>query len=273
MFGKLLKHEIVDTWKIFALLDAVALVLGAIVGVVAFGVLHIEDMPTPLVILLVLGVVGYILLLSALSVLTLVYIVVHFYRSMFSAQGYLTFTLPATATQIFSAKLLSAFIFELINTVCIFLSVVFALWGIVAFGLKENLAEFFEYFNEFKETFTELFGLGPLTIVLYVIFALVSVLTSILIFYCAMCIGQLWQKHKVLGSVVAYFAITIVTRIITTIVQLGTGAFGTSLFDYDLDTATYFNHTMTVNTGIFVIFAVIMYVVCIYTTNRKLNLD
>lgn len=273
MFGKLLKHEIIDTWKIFVLLDVIALVLGIVAGFVAFSLLHVDDMPTPLIILTTLGVVGYILLLSALSVLTLVYIVVHFYRSMFSAQGYLTFTLPATATQIVSAKLLSAFIFELINTVCVTLSVIFALWGVVAYSLKEGISEFFEYFGDFKEVFTELFGLGPLTIVLYIVFALVSVLTSILIFYCAMCIGQLWQKHKVLGSVVAYFAITIVTRIITTIVQLGSGTFGSLLFDTDLDTAKYFNHTMSINTVLFVIIAVIMYFVCIYTTNRKLNLD
>ncbi len=273
MFGKLLKHEIIDTCKIFALLDVVALVLGLVVGVVAFGALHIEDMPTPLIILLTLGAVGYILLLSALSVLTLVYIVVHFYRSMFSAQGYLTFTLPATATEIVSAKLLSAFIFELINTVCVCLSIFFAAWGVVAFGLKENLKEFIYFWKEFIDGFSELFGIAPATIVLYIVFGLVSVLSSILIFYCAMCIGQLWHKHKGLGSVVAYFCITIVIRIVTTIVQLGGGSFSLLLSDYDLDTAKYFTHTMSINTAICIFTAAIMYFVCIYTTNKKLNLD
>ncbi len=151
MFGKLLKHEIIDTWKIFLLLDVVALLLGVIVGAVGFVAVQIKDMPSILIVLLVLGVVGYLMLLVSLSVLTLVYIVVHFYRSMFSSQGYLTFTLPATATQIVSAKLLSAVIFQLINSICITVSICIAVWGVMIAGYKEALDEVFDFLYDFKD--------------------------------------------------------------------------------------------------------------------------
>lgn len=273
MFGKLLKHEIIDTWKIFLLLDVVALLLGVIVGAVGFVAVQIKDMPSILIILLVLGVVGYLMLLVSLSVLTLVHIVVHFYRSMFSSQGYLTFTLPATATQIVSAKLLSAVIFQLINSVCVTLSICLAVWGVMIAGYKEAIDEVLDFLYDFKDLIIEAFGIAPGTIVLYIVFGIVSLFSGILIFYCSMCIGQLWQKHKVLGSVVAYFAITIVTRIVTTIVQLTSGSFGMLLSDYDLDPTKYFSHTMTVNLIISIIAAGLMYFGCIYTTSHKLNLD
>ena len=273
MFGKLLKHEFIDTWKIFLLLDAVVLALGVIVGIIGTVAFHIDDMPEPLVVLLTLGAVGYILLLTSLSVLTVVYIVVHFYRSMFSAQGYLTFTLPATTNEIISAKLLSSFIFQLLNSLCLFLSVTIAVCELALFGARDSIDNILHYINEIMDFLAEIFGMAPMTTVLYMIYALISAISGILIFYFAICLGQLLQKHRILGAVVTFFVTTTVIRVITTIIQLLGGGFITLYFEHNLDSGWYFTHIVTINTVISAIAAILMYLGCIFTTKHKLNLE
>ena len=48
-------------------------------------------------------------------------------------------------------------------------------------------------------------------------FILVSSFYGLLLPYASICIGQLWQKHRLAGSFLTYFLINILTQIIRTI--------------------------------------------------------
>ena len=70
---------------------------GPVVGVLVFYALErlLADYGT--VYLIVLGLIGIAIMASAL--VTLLLICYHFYRSFLADEGYLTFTLPTTATR------------------------------------------------------------------------------------------------------------------------------------------------------------------------------
>ena len=66
----------------------------------------------------------------SINMIGLIYLVIRFYKTMYTQEGYLTFTLPVTVSQITNAKLISAVIWEIIMTCINILTVVVFVLGI-----------------------------------------------------------------------------------------------------------------------------------------------
>ncbi|WP_026495596.1 hypothetical protein [Butyrivibrio sp. WCD3002] len=274
MLGKLLKHEFKATWKYFLAIDAITIVLGIIAGIVGYAVAgKIDDFPPTLIILLTLGLVGYIFALVSASVLTTVFNVVHYYRSLYTAEGYLTFTLPATTTEILSAKMLVAVIWQVIMALSLATSVFFLAGSFFLYGTVHGAIDIQEFFGDFWYGIMEMLGIaGVFGTLRYIVSVIMSIVFNMLIFFFSISIGQLWQKHKILGSIIAFFVTRFVMGIFSFVVNMMSGAFG-MLLQNDTDPGRYFSHTTVVSLLISVVASVVMYVASIWITDKKLNLD
>ena len=275
MLGKLMKHEFKNSWKILLPINIGALLAGLVVGVFLYNMPILEKLPEPLIVLLTFGFIGYCFLLAAAAILSLVFIVVRYYKSLYSAEGYLTFTLPATTTEILSAKMLTGFIWELINSLCIFGSIFFAASGSMLLAYHNYALDFSNFLSEFADVMNEVFSMHSIpTVLFYVVFGLVSMALRLLTIFMAISLGQLWQEHKILGSVVFYFVINTVMGIISVFTNIGAGTFR-MLFStsYFTSSGDFFFHTMTVGLIYSIIFCVAFYFASIYITDHKLNLD
>lgn len=75
-------------------------------------------------ILSVSAIVLYILAIFAVLIVMYVYLCVHFYRTMYSAQGYLTHTLPVKALAPFHVKLITSFVWMFLSMALMTVSIV-----------------------------------------------------------------------------------------------------------------------------------------------------
>lgn len=145
-------------------------------------------------------------------VMTFILSVVRFYQGLYSTEGYLSHTLPVTPSQHIFAKLLVSLIFVVGTILSIFIAINIATLGDVNIELYKALGylirkAFAEY--GFHAAMFSLEGL---------IWAIVSMCNTLLIFYFCLSIGQLAPRKKVLLAFGVLFALYIVTQILTTIV-------------------------------------------------------
>ncbi len=145
-------------------------------------------------------------------VLTFIVSVVRFYKGLYTAEGYLSHTLPVTpASHIFS-KLTVSLIFDVFTVLVAVLTLAIATAG-------ETFVEIMKAAFYLAKRFFRFIGAQG---ALYVIEALVALIVALaaahLLMYMCISIGQLAKKHKVLAAVGVYFAIYVVKQMIGTLI-------------------------------------------------------
>jgi len=217
MLGKLLKYEFRATARMFLLMYVALLVLAAInAAVIPFndGALlgFLNSFETLHTVITTLFAFSYVLVVTAVVILTFVIIVVRFYR-MLGDQGYLWFTLPVTSAQHILSKLICAFVWSVASVVMVLVSI-----GIMMLpsGWTYELWQIFEFWR-----YLELLGFTPgLWLMCGLIMAFVSWLSGTLMFYVSIAIGpNLVKKSRLGGSVLAFILVYIAAQIIG-IIQL-----------------------------------------------------
>lgn len=161
------------------------------------------------------SVIFYIISILATFVVGMVIIITRFYKNLLSHEGYLTFSLPFTATQHIVCKLICAAVMMILNGLAVILSLI-----IVGLG-TETFNEIIDIFSlMLKDFFANETAFTVTLFVLQVIVMIIaSVVQSVLMFYSAMAIGQQF-KSKIGGSVIAYIAIYVATEIFATVTVL-----------------------------------------------------
>lgn len=113
---KMLRHDLKSVWKVWRIMAPLALLAG-IVGGIAVRILDAdldEFIPSSInwVLYLTSSLVSiyWPMLLTAFVLVTLILIVVRYYKNFFTDEGYLTFTLPVSRTKLLNSKILMAFI-------------------------------------------------------------------------------------------------------------------------------------------------------------------
>ena len=222
MLGKLIKHEFKATGKVMIPISlglAVITLIGA--ALLSTRLMQREELLPFAIILLV----SYIAVLVALCVITEIFLIVHYYRTMFSSQGYLTFTPPFSPWTIFNAKLLVGFLWLtfisilvfgsagiLIGTSCGFENIP----AIVTEFFKETLVVEVESSQSISTTLQELVGCSPMMLVfLFLLLGLISNFYSLATGFGSVTVGQLYAKHKVVGAVLAYAVLYILMQAAT----------------------------------------------------------
>ena len=207
MLRKLLKHEIMETARWMLLGYAALIVLDGVVAL--FFSINDQMINNYLVFQVIRGIASalYGILMVGVPLLTVVVIVVRFYRSCFTDQGYLTFTLPVKNGQHILSKLLVAMMWMVITIVVTMLSV-----GLIALssggtsGIGELAGGMATGFGELCQM-----GAGFLPFA-FLIAVLLGIALEVLHFYAAIAVGQLANTHRGLLGVGVYVGISILLQ-------------------------------------------------------------
>ncbi len=278
MLGKLFKYEFKNTAKVMLAIYGVLVFATLLVSIgssmEAMQGVNLTDVPPVVELFFAASVLMYVLSIFALFTVSYVYLCIHFYKTMYSDQGYLTHTLPVKPVTLFNVKLVTSLVWMILTAVLFALSIFAFLIGasrgeIFSSEVAGRMAEIIKY--EFVPIFGMTFGQFLLFIILSFI---ISCLSYLLMIFASISIGQLFTGHKIAGSFAAGVVIYMVQQVIATIVILVTG-FSTFL-DYEKIVTfadVLFSPAMIISMVISVLFTVALYVICIVMQTRHLNLD
>ncbi|MCM1112455.1 MAG: hypothetical protein NC399_04310 [Muribaculum sp.] len=288
MLGKIIKYEWKSTYKLCGMM------ILAIAGVTLLGVLGFilpfrllmedssafSDSMTGAVwtMIMVMSLMIYIVMLVGVSYGMMIYQGVHFYKTMYSDEGYLTQTLPVTPRQLLVGKTFMAGIWQLLVGVSVMLSV-FILIAAMFMSLLDGSVwrELAEMQDEMQDAIQELYPDIGFQIIhtglSFILAVLIAPFSSMLVLFGALTIGQLSRKYKALMGILAYFGAMAVNMVVNYIVQFIL-AFREILFHLDNptgmnDLASNYDGTLIVS----LIMGVGMYLIAHHILTKKLNMD
>ena len=271
MLGKLIKHDLRATWKVAVSLDAVQIVLGIMTAIMIYFVPHVgESFGMGLFMFSFIGVF-YIGIIAA-NIITLIFLVIRYYRNLYTSEGYLTFTLPVKTDMIIHSKVITGSIWMFLSYVCTIIAIL-----TVGLGFISNLdVPRDEIGAAFSEIYTVMGFADPGFAAVLVFLILLTPVAGVLCMYFCISIGQLWSGHKVLGSVLCVVGLYIINQIVSQVIFMISGFWNmmsSSGADIDATFGLMYKNTMLILGIVTLIQAVIYYVVCIFIARKKINLD
>lgn len=200
MLTKLLKYDFKSILKLFIPIW-VALLAISLTNRILFQLPIDSEFFSQDFLLVVSGLIFY-LLLCAMGVVAVVLIIQRFYRGLLRDEGYLMFTLPVKTWQLVLSKTISA-------TVILTLS---AIIGVIAFVLMGYMEWVFDmsWVELYQDFFSQFTGTHLFIVVLGIVVGILTIVKSITQVYVSMAMGHLFNKHRIILSVVSYIAINIV---------------------------------------------------------------
>lgn len=220
MFTKLLKQDFKSTWRVLGILSLTAVGLSLMAG---FSIKYMEaagnsdQITFPIIAGIIFCAFTFVFLIAC-GVGALLVCLGRFYKSRFTDEGYLTFTLPVTTHQILLSSLLSSTVSMLAVGIVIALSVLLMiLVGISGIEeAREGLAIFFREelprLWQMMLTYTDW-----MTRTEFVVNGVLSFTGELVVIMLAITIGALAaRKHKILMAIVFYYVFHIVMSIVYT---------------------------------------------------------
>lgn len=264
MLKKLIKYDLKYEFRIFILLHVI-LIISCILGRVLFiDRIRFDSDPETLILTLTLLVSAFTILFSGICFGTLLLYSVRFYKNLFTDEGYITWTLPASPLQQLWAKIISAGIWYTIDIFLYMFCMKFLISG-------KNVQAFYQ---QFAPEFTEAFGMSVSSFFwVILLFSLANVFASVMMIYTSIAIGQLLPAHRVLVSVIVYFILNLFTQLITMAISFSNSPY----LDYNARTAAEplaqsLIKALSLTTLFTFIAAVIGYFITLKILKKKLNL-
>lgn len=276
MLKKLLKYEWRDTRKLLLPMNLV-IILITLIGCILLST-SIFDTSTGFLIAAPLLVL-YLLAVIAFSFTTLIYIYVRFYKNLFTAEGYLMHTLPVTRTQLFHSKLIMGYFWFFLNSLLTALSTG-ALGAATGFHAATT-----EMVDEVNISFAEIFGCSPAVLLFWGLLTLiVSSLSSVLMGYVSVLLGQRMERNKLAAAVGFYFGIYMVIQIVSSlammlpiIIEVMTEVEGEVAGEGEVAlnfmTPGELQLIFPSMSVFYLILCIVFYILCRVLINRKVNLD
>lgn len=224
MFGKLCKYEfksIVRTLAPIYLAVIAISILNAFMGVGSLSNGYYDGLMSGfsfghglLNLIQTISVIAYFGVLVALSVLTLIIVIQRFYKGLLCDEGYLMFTLPVKPWQLIAAKGTVAFVMSLASVLTAFVSIFILVLGTV------GPAKVFTAISDPQIWVVINRGIAqvpswPLLVFELIVLTIVSGLVKLYHMYFSMALGHLSNKHRVMMSVVAFIAISMLISFIS----------------------------------------------------------
>lgn len=152
----------------------------------------------------------------AIASVVIVYILMirRFYRNIYSNEGYLTLTLPVRRGSVIWSKLICSVVWVIGTFAVLMLSGMILILSDTTNSFMSVLADTL-LIAEWMIKFIDL-RIWVIAAELSA-FGLVSLFKSILILYAAVSIGQLFKRHRILGSFVGYGIVSIIGRIVESV--------------------------------------------------------
>lgn len=210
----------------------------------------------------------YAFSIIAVFVVGMVVVVMRFYKNLLSGEGYLTFTLPFTATQHIICKLLCGVLVIVIDFIAVILSLLIMGAGTDALkNIFEVLKAGIEIAGE-KLTAAQIIAIAAELITAIII----GMFQSILMFYAAIAIGQQF-KSRVGGAVVAYICLYAAVQVINTFIMVIVIAmFGSIEADMTITVGT-FQAFLGLIAVYSLAFATVYFCITRHFLSKKLNLE
>lgn len=279
MTGKLIKYEFRSSIKLMALIWAaiiVSSVLFSLCGNAFQGA--VVDGSDPQVAGLfgeiVTFITGFVYFMSimAMIVITLVLIVMRFYKGLFGSEGYLMNTLPVKPWQLITSK-------GVVAAVLVIAGVAVSVISVMILAGLSGIADITEAFREISAVM-KAEPMLILTAIELLIIVIAGLLKSIYQVYASLAIGQLVNKYRILLALGAYIGINIALSVIAMILMTAAGATGVSdwfintISVYDIDSVLNVSQAfMAVIFGLTVIQLAAFHVVTERIMSLKLNLQ
>ena len=275
MFAKLLKHEWRSTREMLGILCLISLgasLLGGLTMCYLFYVSsHDGGGSEALKILSVLFMIAAMIALAVVGVAAVVVYMGRFYKSRFTDEGYLTFTLPVNTHQNLLASLVNTAIGMVLITLVICLSG--CLWMVIAFaGVEGFYQTVWEHFPELWEKLWSLVqthaGEIPWGVMARgMLSALTGAINSLVMLMLAVTVGSLIaKKHKILAAVGVFYGIHVLISIATAFLMSATVALSGGAL---AAMSGYFGRTALLMTALSLGGYFLMY----WLVDRKLNLN
>lgn len=222
MFTKLLKHEWKATAGILGILSLAALGVGAVGAILMrYIVGSATDTAAAQSSEVLEGILTVMLIFSFLALFAYVigseiFLFIRFYRSRFTDEGYLTFTLPVRTWQIFLSSLLNIIIWTLIISAVMITSIFAIVFsGIQKSGVLDQFGQIWDTMNGINE-FADI-------VPLQVLYAVVNYVSQIIVTMTCITVGAvLAKKHKLLASIGVYYGYSMVANILYTMFTVST---------------------------------------------------
>ena len=232
---------------------------------------------------ILLAVILIIAIFASTLVITFL-LVQRYYKNFFTDEGYLTFTLPVTTGQHIIAKLIAASVWSVAAGIAFTVAILF----LVTFGTTSEGIFNVEFWREFTSIIEMVWkeavaAIGAGNMALYVteivLLAIVSIPSSIMIFYYAMTQGCVTaKKNKILASIGFFFLaqifIQIVRNTLSTMVLMSSNSF--TFLDSEITMSsinTILHISLWINIIVYIGVTVAGFFVCRHLLNKKLNLE
>ena len=261
MLGKLIKHELNATGRIFLPLYFIILILSLVNRVL----ITISITNGPLDILRGFTIAAYSLSIVATLIVTFVIMIMRFYRNLITDEGYLMLTLPVKSSQLINSKLITSILWNIASIIIVGISL------LIMLGTTKNMDMLKEFIDFVHMGLKSSFGNSyVLLIIEFIIMIILSLIQQVLLIYISIAIGHLFNSHRVLGAFVSYIAITTIIQILVTVIlMVWARVAGSSLDALEAVPELVFPFS--------IIFSVICNVVYYFGTNyifkNKLNLE
>ncbi len=284
MLKKLIKHEFKATAKVNYVLLGIMLLITvfgwlsfkAPMWSAAFG--SVADYNFSGVDLLaIIALISYFLALVALAYALIIYLAVHFYRSMYTDQGYLTHTLPATPNQLFFSKVLVSSIWYAIFSVVMIISIiaiVVSMFGtmLAATGGTFGWDELKILFGEFEAEMGVQMG-GVMVLLLVV--AILTPFTTVITMFGSLTLGQLAKNNKGVMGFLWYIAISFGSAIVLYVAEmvLMIGSIADMATDPFAMIDSMYGGTYIIMLVMNIVISVVLYLVSVWINKKKINLN
>lgn len=280
MLGKLLKHEWRAVFKVPTLLIGILMIIAVIAGLTfSLPIWDSEWVGLPLsgVMLILLFYVAMI----AVGIGITIYFAVRYYKNMFTDEGYLTHTLPVTARQLLASKIITMSAWNLIGIAAVAVSLgVFGSVAVLSLSAKEGslAADILEGIKQLRTVWDNPFFSGFKAFAASAIcMVLVSAVSGTMMVIGAITLGQMVRKHRVLGSIGAYFAINAVIQGISMVIifpiMLKMVMDEDFLINFERSPFAFYTTMYAVMTVVFLAASVGLYFLSEYLLRKKLELE
>lgn len=214
MLRKLLNYEFKATGRIFLLFFIAMVALAGINRL--FMEFNLFEQRLAIIPGITVGL--YVMMIFATFVLTFVVMIQRFYKNLLGDEGYLMFTLPVSSRQLLWSKAIPAFVWRIGTVITVAVSVLLLCWTPAA--TQSLLRVFREYASPeglflMEQWFPRFFQ--PFFWLLFPIVTVIDAFSGLFMLYAAMAIGHTVRRHKIWASIGAYFAISMVIGMATSI--------------------------------------------------------
>ena len=265
MLRKLLKYEFKHTAKDILSLFGVVIILSVLVKISMLTTAN-TDNSTVAEYLLGMFMFLFILSMGIMFVGVWVILIIRFYKNMYSDEGYLTATLPVTATEHIFSKFITGFTWVMASAVVCVVS--FLIIFIGEFSLNDMWQAITSVVSDMRA-----FGYPSLTMccILILVNMFVAIIQFLLAMQMIIAIGACWPTSRIWATILTFIIYTAVIEI-SNFIQLIFG--GVSMFTVTTpeDMLTTLNGILWINVFVFIILSVASFFVTRWLLSKKINL-